>query len=106
MREIQKSRCKSQKILDGPGVLFFEPLCFMSQNPVRPYRAQSRSVCGSWFWAGGSGSDSSLFGRMGKPRATHEDKARAEVKEVAKGVVKGVVPRPAEPNEQMEGGVL
>ncbi len=78
----------------------------MSQNPVRPYRAQSRSVGGSWFWASGSGSDSSLFGRMGKLRATHGDRARAEEKAIAKAVVKGVVPRPAEPNEQMEGGVL
>ena len=100
MREIQISRCKSQEILDGPGVLFFEPISFVSRHPVRPHRAESPSKGGSWFWAGGSGLDRYLMGK--RLKATHENTARAG----EKAMVKSVVHKPTEPNVRAEGGVF
>ena len=104
MREIQKSRCRSQEIFDDPGLLSVETLSFMSRHPVRLHRAQSRSVePRSWFWAAGFASDRHLFARIGKRlRATHENTARAR----EKAMVKSVVHKPTEPNERAEGGVF
>ncbi len=104
MREIQKSRCRSQEILDDPGLLSVEPPSLMSRHPVRPHRARNRSVEPRyWFWAAGFGLDRCLFGRMGKRlKATHENTARAG----EKAMVQSVVHKPTEPNVRAEGGVF